>query len=67
MIYYTMLNCDHCDAEVYVGPAVTLLEYRGHPVVPVFAVEQTTFVCDECQTRHHTGELDLFVEEPGDS
>lgn len=61
-----MLNCDACDAEVYVGPSLTLLEYRGSPVIPVFSVEQQTFVCDECQARHRTGELDLFVEEPGD-
>jgi hypothetical protein len=61
--YYLQLSCDRCDADVYLGPSLTLLEYRGAPVISAFDAEQQTFVCDECQTRHHTGELDLFVEE----
>lgn len=57
--------CGSCDETVYVGPALTLLEHDGLPVVPASVVETTSYVCDSCGARSHVGDLDVLVEDDG--
>jgi hypothetical protein len=60
--YYEMITCGHCDAEIYRGPCLTLLEHNGLPVVAADAVEQERYDCDKCGAVMYFGELDYVLD-----
>lgn len=65
--YYLLIECRHCDEEIYYGLCATTLEHLGRPVVPFDTASQTTFDCPSCNARNHVNDIDDVVEvEDGD-
>jgi hypothetical protein len=62
LAYYLLLECRHCDREIYYGVCVSLLEHNGLPVVGANQGTQTRFDCEHCGASNYTGELDVLVE-----
>lgn len=60
--YYVLMECERCDAEIYYGVCVSLLEHNGLPVVMAGHASQTRFDCPKCGTANYVGDLDVHVE-----
>jgi DNA-directed RNA polymerase subunit RPC12/RpoP len=62
LAYYVLVDCPECDAEIYYGPCLTLLEHNGRPVLSGSELEQTRVDCPDCDARIYYGELDYMTE-----
>ena len=61
--FYMMVECPRCDEDVFIGPSLTFIEYRGLPVVPADMACQGSFECDECGLEFYTGDLGVDYDE----
>jgi hypothetical protein len=61
--FYLKIECPRCDADVFLGPCMTLIAHRGLPVVPADTASQATLDCDECGLEFFTGDLETDYDE----
>ena len=59
--FYISFECMKCDQDAFYGPAVTLVERNGMPVIPADMLSQIRFDCPECGSTMSTGDFDDIV------
>ncbi len=60
--FYLSMECDRCEAEMFLGPVATTILHNGLPVMPYDFASQESFHCDSCGTEHILGDFDYEVE-----